>query len=966
MIFNLFKSKNKWQHKDSNVRIASINEDLDNNNSENKITLLSLLNDDSSELVRRAVLLKLNSFDDYYSASITNDNKVVQEFSYTQVQGVLSGTHAIRLTVEQKQHFLSTLLASPPINYSLLNYWLDHETDPQIISGLFQAIIKKKNASSLLLQTFSKKNNSEVQIQLLSLDLKEFDQASLLIKLSKKAANHDVVQLIDNKLAQLIEKQEKPKKLLKQCQLLLSKLLALKDLSDFGQYLTKKAILVQEWQECSPELTSLSDEDQQILLAKYTKISAQLIQLFASKEESYQQEQIAEKLLRDKQIVKNNANKVITELSQIITTAVFKNEALNEKDFLNQLNQLSEELVNSVLNQQEQDSFTKQIKQLEKRLTQLPEIAQSVSQATYLISTISELVLPQIVAELNERQQVYSDWLKQWQEVEQRACGILPQSIKDSHTEITQHWQNGLAPLQQEQKQLFTQTKKKVSDLKRLLLSGKYKVCFGLFKGVNQVINLLSINQQQQLQRDFESVSAKMADISDWEHYIATPRKQQLLSDITTLVSTPMDNPNDQADKVKQYRKIWNSLGHADESVDQELNKEFNLACEQAFAPCRLFYGEQEKLREQHLATRNDIIAQAKELSDSIIVTETETDAAVIDFKMLDGQLNKLQQRWQQAGEVDRQHYQKLYRQFKSTLQPIRKAIKGFNDANGARKQVLINDAEQLLDFEDIPLAIDKVKQIQQQWREIGFAGTQQESALWQKFRSINDQVFAKREEFKTTQQTEIALLATKLNQSLTQIKAELADSQLMHSKAQAEQLLSEVQSNKPVIKSIVVAVESFINDVTKKIAIKDGQAEHDNWRCLFCLLKIVAQGDSKISLETLLEESIDDYQNLTNFWQKRLQEQLIQTPQVNAKEREIKTLEIEILAQVESPQEYANQRLAVQVSLMQEQMLSGAVIDLSESLINWLRLGKLTCADIVLLERLSKIYIQLEPNHTS
>lgn len=957
MIFNLFKSKNKWQHKDSNVRIASINEELDNNNSENKITLLSLLNDDNSELVRRAVLLKLNNFDDYYSASINNDNKVVQDFSYTQVQEILSDAHAIRLTVDQKQHFLSTVLATSTVNFSLLNYWFDHETDPKIIIGLFQAIIKKKNISSLLLQTFSKKNNSEVQFELLSLDLKELNEAPLLIKLSKKAANNDVVQLIDSKLAQLIEQQEKPKRLLKQCQLLLSKLLALKDLSDFGQYLTKKAILEQEWQQCSAELTSLSDEDQEILLAKYKKISAQLTQLFAPKEEAYHQAQIAEKLLRDKEIVKNNANKVITELSQIITTAVFKDDTLNETDFLNELNQLNQQLAISVLNQQEQDGFSKQIKQLEKRLTQLPEIAQSVSQATNLISKISQLALPQILAELNDRQQVYRDWLKEWQEVEQRACGILPQSIKDSHKEITQHWQNGLAPLQQEQKQLFAQTKKKLNDLKRLLLSGKYKVCFGLFKGVNQAITLLSSNQQQQLQRDFENVSEQMVEISDWEHYIATPRKQQLLSDISALVTSPMDNPNEQADKVKQYRKIWNSLGHADESVDQELNKEFNLACEQAFAPCRLFYGEQEKLREQHLATRNDIITQAKELADSITETETETDAAVIDFKILDGQLNKLQQRWQQAGEVDRQRYQKLYRQFKNTLQPIRKTIKGFNDANGVSKQALINDAEQLLELENIPLAIEKVKQIQQQWREIGFAGTQQESALWQKFRSINDQVFAKREQFKTTQQTEIASLATKFNQTLTQIKAEFSDSQLTHSKAQAEQLLSEVLSNKPVIKSIIVAIESFIKDVTKQIAVKEGLAEQDNWRSLFGLLKIVAQDESKISLETLLENSADDYQNLTNFWQKRLQEQLTLTPQADAKEREIKTLEIEILAQVESPKEYANQRLAVQVSLMQEQMLSGAGIDLSQSLINWLRLGKLTCSDIALLERLSKIY---------
>jgi hypothetical protein len=955
MIFNLFKRKNKWQHKDSNVRIAAINEELDSNNSDNKATLLALLNTDSSELVRRAVLLKFNNFDDYYHASISNDNKAVQEFSYTQVQEILFNTHAVKLTLAAKQNFLSTLLATK--NFSLLNHWLEHEAEPKIIIDLFQVIAKKKNISSFLLQTFIKKNNSEVQIKLLSLDLKELDEAPLLTKLLKKSASDEVSQIIDDKLTQLLEQQEKPKRLQKQCQLLLSKLLALKDLSDFGEYLTKKAALVQEWQQSLPELTCLSEEELPILVSKYDKITAQLSQLFAPKEEAYQQQQIAEQLEQDKQVVKNSVTKAIAKLNEVITTAVFADETLNQADFLQQLTPLNQQLVTSVLNAQEQQIFAKQIIQLEKRLTQLPEIAQSVSQATNLISKISQLALPQTLAELTERNQVYRDWLTQWQAVEQKSCGFLPQSIKDAHKEITQLWQNGLTPLLHEQKLLFNQTKKKLIDLKRLLVSGKYKVCFGLFKGVNQTISLLSPHQQQQLQRDFDNVSEKMAEISDWEHYIATPRKQQLLSDITDLVTMPMDNPNEQADKVKKYRKIWNSLGHADENVDQELNKQFNLACEQAFAPCRLFYAEQEKLREQHLVTRNEIILQAKTLADSIIATDA--DVVTIDYKMLDGKLNKLQQRWQQAGEVDRQGYQKLYRQFKNTLQPIRKAIKDFHDANGSSKQVLITIAEQQLTVEDIYQAIDTVKELQQQWRAIGFSGTHQESKLWQKFRALNDQIFAKRAEFKTTQQTEIASLATQFTQTLSNIKAELADTQLAHSKAQAEQLLSEVISNKPVVKSVVAAIESFIKDVTKKIAAQDNRAEQDNWRSLFCLLSKVAQDDNdgEMTLDALVTNNLDDYQKITTFWQKRLQEQLVLNTQADIKEREIKTLEIEILAQVESPAEYANQRMTVQVSLMQEQMLSGAGIDLSQSLINWLRLGKLTPLDLTLLERLNKVY---------
>ena len=282
--------------------------------------------------------------------------------------------------------------------------------------------------------------------------------------------------------------------MLKQKQLLLSKLLALKDQSNYGQYVTSKAALVQEWQQDLSELTCLSEDEQQMLLNKFNKIIGQLTQIFASKEEDYQQAKIAEKLLDDKKTAKDDFNVVIAELTQKVTTAVFEgenteDELLNQHDFSNKLSQLSEKITASVLNSSEQAEFLQKTSQLEKRLTQLPEIAQSVSEATYLISKISQLALPQSLNELNDRQQTYHGLLNNYKEVNKKAHGVLPQSIVDAHKEITHSWLSGLKPLQQEQRKLFDQTKKKLIDLKRLLASGKYKVCFGLFKGVKETIS---------------------------------------------------------------------------------------------------------------------------------------------------------------------------------------------------------------------------------------------------------------------------------------------------------------------------------------------------------------------------------------------------------------------------------------------------------------------------------------------
>jgi len=967
MIFNLFKSKNSWQHKDSNVRIAAINNELVINNNEDKAILLSLLNEDISELVRRAVLLKFNNFDEYLNAIITNDNKAIQKFCAAQVQDILTGQHKITLSNEQKQDFLNATVNAQSVNFSLINTWFEHEEEPTLIVSLFEILVQKKNTAQFLLQAFTKKQSADVQKQLLSLELEELTDTALLSKLSKKAVNNDIVQCINERLAKQIEQQEKPKKVLKQNQLLLSKLLALKDQPDYEQYLIKKDTLHSEWQNNLPEITCLSEEEQQALLTKYKKITEQITQLFAPKKEAYQQANIAAQLANDKQNAKANFSKTITELNQAIITAVFEDtsiegEQIEQQKFTSQLNNLKNKLTSSVLNKVEQTEFSQQIVELEQRLTQLPDIAKSVSEATYLISKISQLALPQSLIELKDRQQTYYDWKTAWKIVDRKACGILPQSIKEAHKEITQIWQNGLKPLEKEQRELFAQTKKKLVDLKRLLANGKYKVCFGLFKGVSQAITLLATSQQQQLQRDFDNVSKKMVEISDWEHYIATPRKQELLAEITELVNAPMDNPNEQADKVKQFRKTWNSLGHADEELDKNLNEKFNLACEQAFAPCRLFYAEQEKLREQHLITRHQILTQATSLAET--VKSPDIDNASIDFKALDAKLNKLQQRWQQAGEVDREQYQKLFKQYKNIIQPIQKTIKDFHEANATIKQTLIIQAEQQFLVEDIYQAIDNIKKLQQQWRDIGFAGSHQESKLWQKFRLINDQVFAKRAQVKSDQQAELEVLATGFNQNLADIKESISTSEqvtinksvLINAAEQATKLLTQVYTHKPALKSIVSTIDVFIKQTSKQIEQIKIKEESKNWQSLFSLLENMTQDDLTMSAENMANKS--EYQQLTSFWQKRIIEQCALTTQANADMRADKTLELEILAKIDSPVELASQRMVVQVSLMQEQMRSGASIDFSERFVDWLHLGQLTAEDSPLLSRIEKIFI--------
>lgn len=955
MIFSsLFKKKANWQHKDATIRITAINDELSVSDNEQNAILSMLIKEDVSDLVRRAALMKVASFDRYLEESKSNDQEKIKQFAAKQVHDILSTEHDIVLSNEKKQGLLSQQSNTPILTTASLEAWLAHEKDSLLIIDLYEKISARKTSANLLLQTFNQKQDAKLQRYLID----KVDDVKTLDKLIKKACDNDIAKQIQTKLTAIQDAIDKPHKLTKKIQLILAKLQALKDVSDYGEYKKRRSILIHQWQALESELVIFNAEEISAFNDKYQSIMTVLEKLFVAKAENYQQQIIADKLAHDKQQDKKTFTQQLNKISQALTTAVFSSDDLDDSSFVSRLDELNKTIRNSVLNEIEQKVFIDQVAELTKRLNKIPEIAESVSQATHLISKISQLTLPVSLEELNARQTTYNDWLKAWREVESKTAGILPDSIVDSQKQIVNTWQAGLRPLQNQQKEIFFQHKKKLQDIKRLLNNGKYKVCFGLFKGIKESFSLLSNQQQQQLQRDFDQVSEKLRELSDWEHYIATPRKQELLLSIKSLIEQPLENPNEQAAKVKQYRNTWNSLGHADEDIDKQLNEEFNQHCEEAFAPCRKFYAEQDKLREQHLSQRKNIIANAIE-----VAVEMESSQSV-NYKSFDSKLNNIQHQWNNAGEVDRNQYKKLLLQFKAAVAPIKEAIHAFHQSNIALKQALINKAKVLIATDNIFEAIESVKQLQQDWRTIGFAGNQQESILWNEFRSINDQLFSMRQQLKSEQQD-----AQKQQQHTFEVQRdelesnfqtiESNDSQgLENLKDTAQTLLNEIVSNKPIVKSVFIKVEMLIKKIEQSQSDIKASKLKDNWLSLFELLTLQIQQDNgRFSVDDLLANN--QFKQLTNFWQKRMQEQVKLSHPVSNDDRIDKTLAIEILAQVESPQELAEQRMKVQVQLMQEQMLSGNDINLSQLLVEWLMLGSLSQGELSLLKRLEKVYIQ-------
>ncbi|WP_440876734.1 DUF349 domain-containing protein [Thalassotalea sp. PLHSN55] len=938
MIFSKF-FKSNWQHKDASVRVLAVQNELSLDNAEQLKTLSDLLANDESDLVRRAVLIKLNNFDQWLLASKENSLEKLRNFANKKVQAILLGQDELKLNLAQQLDYLKSAT-----DKSQLEAWLS-STDASH-SELIIAMLEKLAKPQLLVSVFNQKQNSDVQRYI----VEQTNDVATLERFAKKTQQADIKQLVLDKLNNLREAAEKPLKLQKTTQLTLSKLLSLKDANDYEQMLAKKEELIGQWQSAKAEFDCLSEQVQQEFLEKFDVISIQIDKAFAQKAEDFEQAKIVRELAQAKLQAQQTYTQSIAALSQKLATAIFNNETVDNDDYQQQIKQLTTAINESVLEQKDKNTFLKTLAEQSHKLTQLPMIAESVTQATHLISKISQLTVPTTVEALNDKLPSYDQWKKDWQQVEKNAAGFLPESIADAHTEITKQWQVALKPLFAEQRQLFSQTQKKINDVKRLINSGKYNAAFGVFKRVDSLFAKLDNKQQQKLQREYEGVSEKISDLSDWEHYIATPRKQQLLEEILQLVSTPLDNPKAQAAKVKEFRSTWNSLGHADDDIDKDLNHAFNEACEKAFAPCRLFYAEQEKLREQHLTTRKQVIENAKSFVQEFITNQAGLDLS--QWKAIDGQLNKLQQQWKDAGEVDRQAYKDLQHEFNETLKPLKTAISQYHNDNGALKRQLIKQVTELADSEDVFSVVNQVKDLQAKWKQIGYCGPKDENKLWLSFRKINDDIFAKREQVQAIEKDTQAKLQQDFQQQLTDIQQKFdanADIKTLISLlAESDQLLSNVLQQKPILKGVVKAIESFSLSIKNAIESAKQSQVTQQWQLLFYVL------------ETLAEDPNTEFEQLTQFnelpasWQKKL---AVVAKSNKGLARADKTLELEILAGIESPNEFNEQRLAVQVNLMQNQMLSGGKVDLPALLTEWLKVGRVDNDDIHYIERIKPIF---------
>lgn len=880
--------KPKWQHQDPAIRMSAI-ATLDHADQQQKEVLHELAFNDGAEQVRRAALERLNEFSLWWQASKHEPADRLKQFAENQLIDMLLQN---RVSAGLKQKFIEECHRS-----SILEKLAQQDADPQV---RYQLLLRLQRQDLWTQAVTDASLPLEIRQQLLPL----IDDDKALERLARQA-EPALVGLIRELLEQRTVARERPEKLKKQLVLLLAKLNAVRERSDALPAWQQWQELLAQWQPLAQELHLLPDGDE--FAQKFQRIEQQTLTSLKPRVDAAQAAAAQAELAAAAQAKTQQFSEQIQQLSLAITDDI----AVGDLDVAANRQQELETLTKAVLQAQlpSQQQLVKQLAKLQQQLDSVPLISEQLAQLARLLADISAQPLPSLET-VEAAWQAFGKWQQQWQATSRSLSVAMPEQFAMSYQQTVERWRSHCEPLLQGQQKQLKLLRSKLQEFKRLHEEGRYKTLFGLLKGIEQQAASLSALPAM-LQKDLDTAREQIQQLTDLQAYIATPRKQELVEQMQALVSEPIDSIRDRADAVKLARQTWNSLGRADEGVDEALNDQFNQLCEQAFAPCRDYYAEQDAQRVAAALRKRQLIQQM-------------TSYAFADVKDVEKQLQLWQEQWEQAGATERDVHQELLEQYRSIVTVARQFVKQHYQSVAARKQQLIDQAKQLVELTDAFEAVNQLKTLQQQWKAAGYAGKKADQELWNEFRSICDAGFAKRDTVKAARKEQDAQQLVQQQELLVQLSDQTDDVATLQ-QLKSVSWLGELRAEAA---AMMGAIEQRQSD--KRIADKASQQQ-----LLFDVLASAAPDVSLLPPAYRLVFGAGQEQTLS---------------------RHQLTVAMELIAGVESAPEDQGLRQAVQMTLLSEKLNQGEDMTVAALFGRWLQYGAIASEELPLLQRVQQV----------
>ena len=480
-----------------------------------------------------------------------------------------------------------------------------------------------------------------------------------------------------------------------------------------------------------------------------------------------------------------------------------------------------------------------------------------------------------------------------------------------------------LERLENEVVQLLEQQSKAQELLRQSIQSAQEALAQGQLKRATQ--HLAQARKQQKLgyrshDKAIAQLSVELGEMNDWQNFATEPKRQELLDDLQSLVATPLA-PADQADRLKQLRQSWNDLGRLRRS-EQSLQRHFDDLADQAFAPCKTYFSEQAAQRTANLQQRQRLCAQLDEFL-------AQDDWQQTELKKLENISRQARTEWRSHHPCDHRKLKPVEKQFEALQQQIHDHIRQRKNQNLELKQHLVTEAQALRELEPNNETTGQAKSLQQRWQQIGPAPRREEQRVWAAFRQACDQVFNRRAEAYQADKAAVAAQLAAVHSALDELEQH-SESKDLGALRQHFQTIKELAAACKIdakARKRISAAEQLINDRAKAQRQAQQAQRLKQWQ----------NWDIQVSEA---EQNNSDIESPHGIFALRC------SGQAQREDLHRLTLEAEIAADIPSPEADQQQRMVLQIELINQGLSNMQLVDDQQLIERWCASGPKSPAD--------------------
>lgn len=221
--------------------------------------------------------------------------------------------------------------------------------------------------------------------------------------------------------------------------------------------------------------------------------------------------------------------------------------------------------------------------------------------------------------------------------------------------------------------------------------------------------------------------------------FATNPKREELISEITKIVSTPLEEPKKQAHRIHDLQTKWQLLDLSSRPASREQWSKFNELCNKGWEPCSEYFDELKAIKINNANQRLKIIEE-------INLYVSENSAKWPEVRTLIQYMRGTFEQWQKFAPVLDKDLNKLKTAYFEAKKPINNYIKKQESNVIAIKESLILKVE-AIDGEDGDLNIKKFNDLKNEWKKAGSAGRKHDNKLWDKFNKSADRLFNAKKE---------------------------------------------------------------------------------------------------------------------------------------------------------------------------------------------------------------------------